>query len=337
VVLFEPEYAGEFNLHVNKDGLQLRSLRFNVEQNMHVHVHSALSEIHNRSCHIRDAADINEESCDGSSHSVRGIHHQNRAVATMISTDNYVTGALVLLWGIVNHGRVGSSHLICIVTEAVSASARNRLAKAGWDVVVVSAIESDSSDIVEEKWRQQFTKLHLFSLTNYTQILYLDADTIVKGSLERAWQCNAPLCGAPDVFHPVFFNCGVLVLTPNATELRLLLQALPMLPAHESEQSALNEYYLKRFQPLHISLNFQKHRCACLILLFLFSPPQPHAISCISGMAPARFRMFVDAHLNDISVVHYLGVKPWMCTRAFTAATRNHAILLCCNPPTVQL
>ena len=32
-------------------------------------------------------------------------------------------------------------------------------------------------------------------------------------------------------------------------------------------------------------------------------------------MAPDRFRMFVDAHIDDISVVHYLGVKPWMCTR----------------------
>ena len=33
-------------------------------------------------------------------------------------------------------------------------------------------------------------------------------------------------------------------------------------------------------------------------------------------MAPDRFRMFLSVHMQDISVVHYLGVKPWMCTRA---------------------
>lgn len=261
VIKFEPEYAGVFNLHLHMDGTLLHSLAFDVEQHMHVDVHSALSAQytgHRRTC---DASQLLEgDHDDASCHSVRSTDRHKRAVATMISTDSYVTGALVLLWGIVNYGQIGSAHLICIVTEAVSASARKHLEVAGWEVVVVSTIESNSSDIVEEKWRQQFSKLHLFSLTHYRQILYLDSDTIVKGSLERAWACTAPLCGAPDVFHPVFFNCGVLVLTPNKTELRILLDALPRLPAHESEQSALNEYFLQRFQPLHFPLNFQKHR-----------------------------------------------------------------------------
>jgi hypothetical protein len=153
-----------------------------------------------------------------------------------------------------------SARCICLVTEGVSSSARMQLEVGGWEIISVRAIESSSADIVEAKWRQTFTKLHLFSLTNFTQILYLDSDTIVKGSLQRAWLCNAPVCGAPDVFHPVFFNCGVLFLTPNRTKLQLLLKALPSLPAHESEQSALNEFFLTRFQPLHITLNFQKHR-----------------------------------------------------------------------------
>ncbi len=266
IVAFQPQYSGKFNLFLHHSKVNKESFVFNVDQHLVVDVHAPLRMLeHNVVSHTGLDFDVDACTVTGMSSTAPSSRSCNRrAVATMISTDNYVTGALVLLWGIVNYGRVGSSSLICIVTESVSVPARKVLEDAGWEVVLVSTIESDSSDIVEEKWRQQFTKLHLFSLTNYSQILYLDSDTIVQGSLENAWLCSAPLCGAPDVFHPVFFNCGVLVLVPNMTEFRMILKAMPSLPAHESEQSALNEYFLKRFQPLHITLNFQKHRCACL-------------------------------------------------------------------------
>jgi hypothetical protein len=266
VVLFQATYSGTFNLHLQDGDNTPQSFVFDVEQHVRVDVLGPLRAMtHHDSDHLDISSEFAREAC-GSSSCAHGtlaastaFDGRSRAVATMISTDSYVTGALVLLWGILNYGNVGASHLICLVTESVSASSRKRLEVAGWEIFPVSVIESNSSDIVEEKWRQQFTKLHLFSLASYTQVMYLDSDTVVKGSLDSAWRCDAPLCAAPDVFHPVFFNCGVLVLTPNTTELQLLLSALPSLPAHESEQSALNEYFLTRFQPLHITLNFQKH------------------------------------------------------------------------------
>jgi hypothetical protein len=266
IVAFKPQYSGNFNLFLHHGTVTKESFVFNVEHHLLVDVHAPL-RILQQNVVSHTGLDFDVDACTASGTSSFAPPSRNcnrRAVATMISSDNYVTGALVLLWGIINYGQVGSSSLICIATESVSLPARKALVDAGWEVILVAAIESDSRDVVEEKWRQQFTKLHLFSLTNYSQILYLDSDTIVQGSLERAWLCRAPLCGAPDVFHPVFFNCGVLVLVPNMTEFRLILKAMPGLPAHESEQSALNEYFLKRFQPLHITLNFQKHRCACL-------------------------------------------------------------------------
>jgi hypothetical protein len=265
IVSFRPTYSGEFSLMLNDGQVKKKTFVYRVMQYAKVESLSHLSVIP-RDEYVEDDSGYKERPHSNfaridSSAATFGAHAaRRRAVATMISTDDYVTGALVLLWGVVNHGDIGSARCICLVTEGVSSAARMQLEVAGWEIISVRAIESSSADIVEEKWRQQFTKLHLFSLTNFTQILYLDSDIIVKGSLQRAWQCDAPLCGAPDVFHPVFFNCGVLVLVPNRTELQLLLKALPSLPAHESEQSALNEYFLTRFQPLHITLNFQKHR-----------------------------------------------------------------------------
>ncbi len=265
IVTFQPQYSGKLNLFLHHGKVTKESFVFNVEQHLHVDVHAPL-RILEHTVVSRTGLGYDSDACSVSAMpSIAPAKHicNRRAVATMISTDDYVTGALVLLWGIINYGQVASSSLICIVTESVSESARKILETAGWEVILVSTIETDSSDVVEEKWRQQFTKLHLFSFIKYSQIIYLDSDTIVKGSLTNAWLCSAPICGAPDVFHPVFFNCGMLVLVPNITEFRMIIKALPNLPAHEGEQSALNEYFLKRFQPLHITLNFQKHRCTC--------------------------------------------------------------------------
>jgi hypothetical protein len=43
-------------------------------------------------------------------------------------------------------------------------------------------------------------------------------------------------------------------------------------------------------------------------------------------MAPDRFRMFLKAHMRDISVIHYLGVKPWMCTSARCFIVAKHSL-----------
>jgi hypothetical protein len=257
VIAFQPTYAGNFSIFLHANGAVIQSFVFDVGQHSRLHVHGLFLPIHRSN---DDAVASGPLGSAAASPSFGLSISRRRAIATMISTDSYVTGAILLLWGIANHGEVGDARCICLVTQSVSASARRNLQAAGWQLISVDVIESSSRDVVEEKWRQQFTKLHLFSLTEFSQVLYLDSDTVVKGSLEAAWLCSAPICGAPDVFHPVFFNCGVLVLTPNSTELQLIHHALPSLPAHESEQSALNEYFLKRFHPLHISLNFQKHR-----------------------------------------------------------------------------
>ncbi len=86
-----------------------------------------------------------------------------------------------------------------------------------------------------------------------------------------------------DVWLPVFFNTGFMVLRPNITvrpggviavldfaaareySHRVwqlydeLVAAAPYLPSEEAEQSALNEYFHGRWQQLPYVFNFQKH------------------------------------------------------------------------------
>ena len=141
VVLFQATYAGTFNLHLQDGDNTPQSFVFDVEQHVRVDVLGPLRAMtHHDSDHLDISSEFAREAC-GSSSCAHGtlaastaFDGRSRAVATMISTDSYVTGALVLLWGILNYGNVGASHLICLVTESVSASSRKRLEVAGWEI-----------------------------------------------------------------------------------------------------------------------------------------------------------------------------------------------------------
>lgn len=52
--------------------------------------------------------------------------------------------------------------------------------------------------------------------------------------IQPAFACTAPLCAVVDVWLPVFFNTGFMVLTPNITvRLRGVIAALDLVAARE--------------------------------------------------------------------------------------------------------
>mgnify|MGYP002832429011 CR=1 FL=1 len=80
--------------------------------------------------------------------------------------------------------------------------------------------------VAEEYFRFRFasacTKLHIFNLTRFRAVLYLDADMIVLRSpapvLERArWLTEErPLAAGPEVIAPSLFNAGAMLVRPSA-------------------------------------------------------------------------------------------------------------------------
>ena len=58
-----------------------------------------------------------------------------------------------------------------------------------------------------------------------TQLLFLDADTIVLNPVGEAWKCKRPLCAVHDAWLPVFFNTGVMVLSPNMSMYEKIMSA----------------------------------------------------------------------------------------------------------------
>lgn len=116
-------------------------------------------------------------------------------------------------------------------------------------------------------YSSMLTKLHLWSLTEYDQIIYYDCDFIFQGNPESAFgQCSwSSLCATPDTgisdfnkaIRPgTYFNGGFLVLRPNEKRYKFLLAN-----KHQAEgkffveQDLLNRLYKGKWGALDQSYN----------------------------------------------------------------------------------
>ncbi len=106
--------------------------------------------------------------------------------------------------GILSHGCLPDATTVALVTEKVTENVRDALAAAGWSVILVDTITSTHSSVVEERWRDNYSKLHLFALQvhrpanflarsatqhrgqEYDVIVFIDADAVVLGDLQVA-------------------------------------------------------------------------------------------------------------------------------------------------------
>jgi len=115
-----------------------------------------------------------------------------------------------------------------------------------------------------------FTKLHVWNLTHFDKVVYLDADCLVLANIDEVcseWPCNVwrwllahttsatcswmltsppttpcpqlflrptSFAAAPDVFPPDRFNAGVLVVKPNAALFTRLCTQATVLPSYDT-------------------------------------------------------------------------------------------------------
>jgi len=146
------------------------------------------------------------------------------AIATLLTTDNvdYLRGALVLGSSIRSFD--SSRDMVCLVTPAVPREWRDSLEIAGWTVKDVPVLEefwfgrSDECNKYAadqgERWGHMSTKLRLWQMTEYSRVLYLDADTILAGPVSELFATTTTFAAEAPRYHKNF-NAGVLLLSPS--------------------------------------------------------------------------------------------------------------------------
>ncbi|CDK29058.1 unnamed protein product [Kuraishia capsulata CBS 1993] len=143
------------------------------------------------------------------------------AYATLLTSDSYLPGALVLGRRLALLSSAPCS-LVVLVSDNVSKSSRQLLAEVYDSVVLVPRIISKDIPNLHLLGRPDLedtlTKCHLWNLP-FSKVVYLDADVVPVQSLDLLFEEElgpGDVLAAPDSGWPDYFNSGVLVLKPHA-------------------------------------------------------------------------------------------------------------------------
>ncbi|KAJ2252164.1 glycogenin glucosyltransferase [Coemansia sp. RSA 455] len=246
--------------------------------------------------------------------------------ATLLTTDSYVHGALVLAASL---RATGTRHeIICLVADGqLSRPALERLAPAFDRIVSVPILDTNDANNLALLGRPDLgstvTKIGIWGLTEYERVAFLDADTLVLDQIDsllcldssvellpgdaavgRDYRPNGGmaneglLAAAPDLGWPDCFNSGVFVAKPSTmTHTRLLALLASQGSFDGGDQGLLNAYFDDWSRADHTRrLPFAYNTTSTSFYTY----------------APA-FAHFADS----IKVVHFIGAqKPWKWCRA---------------------
>ena len=150
-----------------------------------------------------------------------------QAYVTMVSGNDrgYLSGAIVLAQSLLSFDK--SRDLLALLTVEVTDEEIPRiLTLAGWKVVRVPKLPEAWFDHSPEcmaftftpsqrlRWGRMFSKLNIFGLTHYTQVVYADTDTLVLKSLEPYFGLSNEFYAERSPSHQGI-NAGILVLKPS--------------------------------------------------------------------------------------------------------------------------
>ncbi|WDK23307.1 glycosyl transferase family 8 [Colletotrichum graminicola] len=220
--------------------------------------------------------------------SLRG---EDQVYATLLLNDTYLPGALVLAHSLRDAGT--SKQLAVLVTlDTVSAEVITEL-KAVYDHVIPvprirNARPANLYLMNRPDLHSAFTKVNLWRQTQFSKIVYIDADVVAYRAPDELFDIAAPFSAAPDIGWPDLFNTGVMVLTPNMGDYyALMAMAERGISFDGADQGLLNMHFKNTYNRISFTYN----------------------------VTPSAHYQYVPAYRHfqsSINMVHFIGPdKPW--------------------------
>ncbi|KAJ7246331.1 hypothetical protein B0H12DRAFT_1211376 [Mycena haematopus] len=189
------------------------------------------------------------------------------AFVTLLTSDAYLPGALALAGALREVHPVPAVppevdfQTVCLVTpESVDVASIKQLRRA-YDVVVGVEIIAQEDDkglklLGRLDLNTVLTKLHVFRLTQYSKIIFLDADVLPVRPLSHLFTLPHEFSAVPDVGWPDIFNSGVLVLSPGEDKFTQLNELLKSKGTWDGgDQGVLNEWRGRDWNRLSFTYN----------------------------------------------------------------------------------
>ncbi|XP_063075222.1 glycogenin-1a [Engraulis encrasicolus] len=221
----------------------------------------------------------------------------DQAFVTLATNDNYAKGAMVLAQSLRNHNT--SKKLVVLIGTHVADPVRQVLNRLYDEVLVVDVLDSGDTAHLSMMKRPElgvtFTKLHCWTLTQYSKCVFMDADTLVLANIDELFE-REELSAAPDPGWPDCFNSGVFVFRPSKEVYGKLLTHCEEKGSFDGgDQGVLNSYF-----NTWATEDISKH------LPFIYN---------LSSIAIYSYLPAFKQYGKEAKVVHFLGkIKPWNYT-----------------------
>lgn len=216
------------------------------------------------------------------------------AFVTLATSDSYAKGAMVLGQSLRNHNT--TRKLVALVGPHVTDCCIEAMKSVFDDVSLVNVLDSgDTANLALMKRPDlgvTLTKLHCWTLTQYSKCVFMDADTMVLSNVDELFE-REELSAAPDPGWPDCFNSGVFVFRPsNETYEKLLTFCSENGSFDGGDQGVLNSFF-----NTWATADISKH------LPFVYN---------LSSIAIYSYLPAFKQYGHNAKVVHFLGqVKPW--------------------------
>ncbi len=217
------------------------------------------------------------------------------AYVTVLSTNDYLPGVLVMFESLKRTNPIYKEFVV-IVNENISEDNIQILKNKGYKVLLRKQIKvslNNNEDM--QYWLNTFDKLHIFELTAYDKIIYLDSDMLITKNIDHLFE-KPHLSGviAGKEIYPEWdgINSGLMVIVPEEGITNKLINVIETHNFNKDigDQDVINYYY--DWPNLNLALYEGYNIFACFledyINKFNYNP-------------------------NDIYIIHYIGkIKPWM-------------------------
>ncbi|KAL6955429.1 putative UDP-glucuronate:xylan alpha-glucuronosyltransferase 3 [Sarracenia purpurea var. burkii] len=220
---------------------------------------------------------------------------QREAYATILhSAHVYVCGAIAAAQSIRMAG--STRDLVVLVDDTITDYHQRGLEAAGWKIRTIQRIRNPKAERdAYNEWN--YSKFRLWQLTDYEKIIFIDADLLILRNIDFLFEM--PEISATGN-NGSLFNSGVMVVEPSNRTFQLLMDHINDIESYNGgDQGYLNEIFTW-WHRIPKRINFLKHfwegdedeKKEMKIRLFGADPPV-------------------------LYVLHYLGLKPWLCFRDY--------------------
>ena len=248
-----------------------------------------------------------------------------KAYITLLSTCSYLPGVIVL------HDSVRRTQSLypfwVAVSSTISQQIIDKLTARGMNVLRLPLPIDIPKAFKEESghWGNTFDKIHLFGLTKFSKLIYLDSDMIVLKNIDTLFEkAHLSAVAAGQLEHPNWtrLNSGLMVIEPedHLPEKIAKVSDRAVMEASESgsnkigDQDVINAYYADwpDRQDLHLDEGYN----------IFFSD-----LDVYIGSHGYHISANLNDNLKDVYVIHFVGaLKPWM-----KWANAKHFIKVCKN------